>query len=168
MIVESAVDRIKSEFADQVLGTESSCEQIVISVKRDKIINILKLLRGEFEFDSLIDLCGLDCLNAGTPERFAVVYNLYSLRHKERIRIKAFIPEKDPTIDSASGLWLSVNWAEREAYDMYGIKFLGHPGLRRLLLPDDYGSYPLRKDYPVTGLGERNRFTRYYPNESRP
>ncbi len=167
MTIESATEKIKSVFSDQIVNVEVFGGQTFVNVKRDKIVDILKLLRDEFDFDCLMDLCGLDYLNQGLPERFAVAYNLYSFRHNIRFRVKAFIPESDPSIDSVVGLWMSADWAEREAYDMYGIKFKGHPQLRRILLPEDYGSFPLLKDYPVQGKGERNRFQRYYPNEPR-
>ena len=77
------------------------------------------------------------------------------------VAVKAWVPEEDPVIDSASGLWKSAPWAEREVFDMYGIEFEGHPDLKRLMLPDYYTGHPLRKDYPLTGAGERDNFPKY-------
>ena len=99
------------------------------------------------------------------PERFAVAYNLYSHGKKGSFRVKAFIPEDDPSIDSIHDLWSAANWAEREAYDFYGFQFNGHPNQIRILLPDNYVGYPLRKDYPLRGMGERDAFPRYVPDE---
>ena len=82
---------------------------------------------------------------------FIIVYNLYSLKHRHRIIIKALVSEDDPYIDSVVPVWKGANWHEREACDMYGILFNGHPDLRRILMPEDWEGYPLRKDYPLKG-----------------
>ena len=113
--------------------------------------------------DSLTDLTAVDYLNQGMPERFCVVYNLYSFKENVRTRVKAFVPEGDASIDSVSALWKSAPWAEREVWDLFGISFKGHPDLKRLLLPESYQGHPLRKDYPLTGKGERMDFPRYVP-----
>ncbi len=92
-----------------------------------------------------------------------MVYNLCSIGTGARARVKAFVPEGDPEIDSASALWKAAPWAEREVYDLYGIRFRNHPDLKRILMPDDYEGHPLRKDYPLQGRGERQNFPRYAP-----
>ena len=162
-IIKEVVERIKSTFADEVLSIEESAKQTAISVKPKKILRILKLLKedSELAFDYLQDVCGVDYLNQGMPERFAVVYNLYSFKNNAHIRVKTFVPEENPAIDSVSSLWASADWAEREVYDMYGIKFNNHPNLKRILLPDGYVGHPLRKDYPLQGRGERDNFPKY-------
>ena len=91
-------------------------------------------------------------------ERFAVVYHLYSMKHGHRLRVKAFIPETSAAIDSVAGIYPAADWAERETYDQYGIRFTGHPDLRRILNPDDFTGHPLRKDFPVEGIGYRDQF----------
>ena len=96
-------------------------------------------------FDSLMCLSGLD-LNAN-DEEFAVVYHIYSMRHRHSLVIKAMVPKTDPHLPSVSHIWKTADWHEREAYDLYGILFEGHNDLRRILLPDDWEGYPLRKDY---------------------
>ena len=98
-----------------------------------------------FAFDSLMCLSGLD-LNAN-DEAFAVVYHIYSMRHRHSIVIKAMVPKTNPHLPSVSHIWKTADWHEREAYDLYGIRFEGHNDLRRILLPDDWEGYPLRKDY---------------------
>lgn len=157
---KSVVEGLKQNFADQVISVHEHAGQPYVHVKREKIVDLLTWLRG-LGFDMLTDLCGVDYLNRGMPERFCVVYNLTSTRENVRFRVKAFVPEEDPTIASVSKLWDAAPWAEREAYDMFGIRFTGHPGLKRILLPETYGGHPLRKDYPLIGEGERQNFPRY-------
>ncbi|HLY72818.1 MAG TPA: NADH-quinone oxidoreductase subunit C [Planctomycetota bacterium] len=157
------IEAVKTKFADQVLGTGSHAGQPWVEVKRDRILDILRMLRDEGGYDMLSDLTAVDYLNQGMPERFAVVYNFYSVKDNVRARVKAWVPESDPTIDSASSLYRSAPWAEREVWDLMGIKFKGHPDLKRIQLPENYEGHPLRKDYPLTGHGERMNFPRYVP-----
>jgi len=100
-------------------------------------------------FDFLIDLCGVDYLPR--EPRFQVVYHLCSTRTRLRLRLKASLPGTDPKIASVFSVWKSADWMEREAFDMYGITFAGHPDLRRILLTPEWQGYPLRKDYPLRG-----------------
>jgi len=157
------IETVKAKFADQVLGVGSHANQAWIDVKRERIVDILKTIRDECGYDMLTDLTAVDYLNQGMPERFCVVYNLYSMKDNVRTRVKAWVPEADPIIDSASALWRSAPWAEREVWDLMGIKFKGHPDLKRIQLPENYEGHPLRKDYPLTGRGERMNFPRYVP-----
>lgn len=154
--VEQAVARIKERFFDQLLQVGDHAGQVHLQVKRDRILELLATLKEDFDY--LADLAGVDYLNVGMSERFCVVYNLYSFKHNSHLRVKAFIPEDDPTIDSVHTLWRAAPLAEREVYDQYGIVFKGHPHLKRLLNPDDYTGHPLRKDYPLRGMGERDNF----------
>ena len=155
------IETVKTQFADQVLGIYEHAGQKYVHVRRDRIFEILKTLRDACGFDMLTDLTCVDYLNQGMPERFSVVYNLYSVKENVRTRVKAFVPEGDPAIDSAASLWKSAPWAEREVWDLFGITFRGHPDLKRLVLPESYQGHPLRKDYPLTGRGERMSFPRY-------
>jgi NADH-quinone oxidoreductase subunit C len=126
--------------------------QVSVTVRRERIVEILRFLHDapELSFDYLEDLCGVDYLGKKEP-RFEVVYHLYSMEHRKRIRIKAEVPEDDCTIDSVVNIWEGADWHERECFDMFGIVFKGHPDLRRILMPEDWEGYPLRKDYPVEG-----------------
>lgn len=134
-------------------------------VKRESLLDALSVLRAQ-GYEYLADLTALDLLRwEGAPERFATVYHLYSFQANEWIRVKAYIPEEDLRVASATALWPAANWLEREVYDFYGIQFDGHPDLRRILLPDNFGSFPLRKDYPLQGRGERDRFPRVEPTD---
>ncbi len=152
---------VATRFPDQVLGDGAHAGQRWIEVRRDRIVDILLALRDEIPFEMLMDLTAVDWLDQGKPERFSVVYQLYSLTHNDYFRVKAWLPEADPSIATASGIWHSANWGEREVYDMYGFTFVGHPDLKRILLPESYPGFPLRKDYPLTGHGERYDFPKH-------
>ncbi len=144
-------EKVKSKFPDEVLDIIPFRDQVSITLKRDKIIDICRYLHDnpELSFNYLSDLCGTDYPHK--DPRFEVVYNLYSIKHRHGIRLKALIPEQDPSIDTVVSIWIGANWHEREACDMYGIVFKGHPDLRRILMPEDWEGYPLRKDYPLKG-----------------
>jgi len=157
------IETVKTKFADQVLGTGAHAGQPWVDVKRDRITDIVKMLRDEGGYDMLTDVTAVDYLNQGMPERYAVVYQFYSVKDNARARVKAWVPEADPIIDSVSSLYRSAPWAEREVWDLMGIKFKGHPDLKRIQLPENYEGHPLRKDYPLTGRGERMNFPRYVP-----
>ena len=140
--------KLKEKFGDAIVSTHSDFGDDTAVVKRERIVEICTFLRDdpELAFDFAMDLTGVDYL--GEEPRFEVVYHLYSLEKKHRVRIKARLPEEDPTIDSAVPVWVGIDWYEREAYDMYGIVFRGHPNLKRILMYDSFVGHPLRKDYP--------------------
>ncbi len=161
----AGAEALVSAFPDEILGTASFRGQTAVSVKPGRILDLLRFLKSPAGggYDYLVDVCGADYLGKDEPERFAVVYHLHSRTLNRWIRIRAFVPEDAPEIDSAHEIYLAAPWAEREAYDLYGIRFRGHPDLRRILMPDDYPGHPLRKDYPLKGRGERDHFPRYRP-----
>jgi len=105
-----------------------------------------------FSFDSLRDICGADY--ARPEERFEVVYNLYSISHNARIRLKVRVDEADPRVPTVTGVWPAANWYERETFDMFGILFDDHPDMRRIYMPPEFEHYPLRKDFPLMGIPE--------------
>ena len=110
-------------------------------------------------FDQLTDITCVDLLEYGNAtDRFEVVYLLLNIETSERLTLKTYLNEPDLTIPSATSVWFGADWLEREVYDMYGIIFAGHPNFKRLLLPQEFQSFPLRKDYPVKGRGERHNF----------
>ncbi|MCS7214827.1 MAG: NADH-quinone oxidoreductase subunit C [Thermodesulfovibrio sp.] len=143
-------EKIKERFPEELLWFVCFRDECSIVVKKEKIKEILSFLKNTpgLEFDYLIDLTAVDYLGFREP-RFDVVYHLMSIKHKHRIRIKAQVPEQDCYVDSVNSLWATANWFERECYDMFGIEFKGHPDLRRILMPEDWNGFPLRKDYPV-------------------
>ena len=126
---------------------------------RAVLFDLLKCLKEECGFDFLTDLAGIDYLNyPDAADRYAVVYALTNLATGERVFVKAFANDPDPELPSVVPLWKGADWMEREVYDMYGVTFAGHPDLRRILMPDEFTAYPLRKDYPLRGRGERHNF----------
>ncbi len=123
------------------------------------IYQALEFLKNERRFDFLVDITCVDYLHyRGAEDRFGLVYLLAHTETNERITIRTFLNEPDLTVPSAVPLWEGANWMEREVYDMFGITFAGHPDLRRILLPDEFTAFPLRKDYPLQGRGERHNF----------
>ena len=144
-----AVVKLKERFAESVLDCKEFRGEVTVTVKKEKILEVLKCLKEDLRYNFLTDVTAVDYL--GQDPRFMVVYNLYSIPNKDRIRIKAPVTENDCTIDSASVLWNSANWLERECFDLMGIKFTNHPNLVRIMMTDDWVGHPLRKDYPLQG-----------------
>jgi len=143
-----ALQKLVERFGDAIVSTHSDFGDDTALVRREKIVEICTFLRDDPDllFAFGMDLTGVDYL--GEVPRFEVVYHLYSLEKKHRVRIKARLHEEDPTIDSAVSVWPGIDWYEREAFDMYGIVFRGHPNLKRILLYEGFVGHPLRKDYP--------------------
>jgi NADH-quinone oxidoreductase subunit C len=142
-------------FPGQVVKSRLFRDEKTIWVKRDRIVDICFLLRNsdETRFNFVSDLTCVDLLKMQAPsdERFEVVYNLYSLATFKRLRLKAIVPESDPSIDTVEIVWPAANWLEREIYDLFGLTFNNHSDLRRIQMPDDWIGHPLRKDYPIGG-----------------
>ena len=144
-----------------VLERKAFRDELTLLVEREKIVAVLGKLK-ELRFNFLTDLSGVDYLGYPEPPRarFAVVYHLLAHSTGDRLRLKVPVDEKDAHVPSAIGIYRAALWQEREVFDMFGILFDGHPDLRRILTPEGFEAYPLRKDYPVQGRGERNRFPR--------
>jgi NADH-quinone oxidoreductase subunit C len=142
-------EKLKERFGAKILKTESAHGDESITVARDAAHEILRALRDEpdFSFDLLADLTAVDWPER-TP-RFDVVYQLGSVRQPRRLRVKIGVDASDPAVASAVEIWRAADWLERECFDMFGIRFTGHPDLRRILLYDSFEGHPLRKDYPV-------------------
>lgn len=157
---QQIIDLVSAQFGARLLASEVQHDQLTLSVNRDDHVELLRFLKEKSELacDFLMDLFGVDYLEMGGQERYAVIYNLYSLKHNHRLRLRAWVPENDLRLASVTPLWASANWAEREVYDMYGITFTGHPNMIRILCPDDFSGFPLRKDFPVQGIGYRENF----------
>ncbi len=142
-------DLAASEFRGQV--------RVVVSVGQlYAVLAELKRLRG---FDLLVDLTCVDYLNySDAKDRFGLVYLLANTATGERLTVRTFVNDPEPSVPSVVPLWEGANWLEREVWDLFGIRFAGHPDLRRIVLPDQFTAHPLRKDYPLQGLGERHNF----------
>jgi NADH-quinone oxidoreductase subunit C len=150
MNIPDAISILKARLGDAITETPVFRGESGVSLPRERIVEVCRLLKEEGRFDMLTDLSGVD--NADTVPRFEVHYLVYSFSDRCRLRLVVGIPEDDPVVDSVSGIWATANWHEREAYDMFGLRFSGHPDLRRILMWDGYPHHPLRKDFPVAGL----------------
>ncbi|MGD0872156.1 MAG: NADH-quinone oxidoreductase subunit C [Bryobacteraceae bacterium] len=143
---------IKERFGDRVGETSTYLGQNFIVAKPDAPVSLLEYLKIEANFDYLVDITAVDWPKR--PERFDVVYVVYSFARNERVRIKTHIPEGFK-LETAVGVHLTANWLEREVFDMFGIEFEGHPDLRRILMPEEWQGYPLRKDYGILQQDDR-------------
>lgn len=141
---EEIINKIKEKFADSIEKIELNVLQPFIVIKKEKLKEIAEFLYSEKElaFNYLMCLSGVDW-----RDYLEVVYHLYSFEHNHKIILKVKIEKNNPKVSSISSIWKTANWHEREAYDLFGIIFEGHPDLRRILLPEDWEGYPLRKDY---------------------
>jgi NADH-quinone oxidoreductase subunit C len=148
------LQRIESRFGVAVLDTHERLGDATALVERGSLFETLRFCRDEppLGFDVLMDLTAVDYLKYPGREdgpRFEVVYHLYSLPHNHRVRLKVRVDEDDPVVPSAVPLWPIANWLEREVWDMFGVRFAGHPDLRRLLMYEEFVGHALRKDYPI-------------------
>lgn len=146
--LNSIIETLKEEHPAAVEAVDQPYGDAVLTVKKERIHDILVSLK-KAGFDLLLDIAGVDALHLGRKERFEIVYNLYSLPQDLRLRLKVFVPADDMNLPTATDLWESANWAEREAYDMFGFNFEGHPNLARILCHREFVGHALRKDYPV-------------------
>ncbi|HUI29569.1 MAG TPA: NADH-quinone oxidoreductase subunit C [Candidatus Acidoferrales bacterium] len=177
---EEVESRLRSSLGDAIVSVDEFNEQVSIEIKRDRITDVCKILKEELGFNYLSDLCGADMLNyddasarkaylaiehehrphqVPNEERFLVVYQLTSLKDKsgdsdlgKRLRLKVKVDGDNPVCPSITSVFKSANWYEREAFDMFGIEFEGHPDMRRMYMPEEYEYYPLRKDFPLMGV----------------
>ncbi len=146
-------EHIAAALPEAVIDVEVVHDELMVRVQRNAIVRMLSFLRDDSNchFKCLMDVCGVDY--PGRGERFEVVYNLLSLRHNQRIRIKLATDEESP-VPSVTGVFNSAGWWEREAWDLYGIYFSDHPDLRRILTDYGFEGHPMRKDFPLTGFVE--------------
>lgn len=149
---DTIIQTLKSKFPASIEAENEFRGDLTVQVKRSDIVQVCRFLKDDpvLSFEMIIDLCGVDMYR---PEgRFEVIYNLYSLKNKKYVRLKVRVDEDDPVVDTVTGVWSGANWHERETYDMFGIKFTGHPDLRRMYMPEEYEYFPLRKDFPTMGV----------------
>ncbi|OQW93324.1 MAG: NADH-quinone oxidoreductase subunit C [Beggiatoa sp. IS2] len=188
---QNLLERLQAKFAEQLLDSKITCKEVTLEIAAIHVLQVCQTLRDEFGFEQLIDLCGVDYAEYGQADwqtqratdtgfsrgvskaahqdahkeipRFAVVYHLLSVQHNQRIRVRAFTDGEPPRIDSVIDIWNCANWFEREAFDLFGILFDGHPDLRRILTDYGFIGHPFRKDFPLTGNVEM----RYDPEKKR-
>ena len=148
----SFLDSLKNQFPHDILELKEYRGETTVIITKHSLLSICTLLKEQYEFSFLADLTAVDYLEVKSP-RYEMVYHLHRFgpdcEENVRIRIKTEVPENDLSIESLTALWSGADWLEREVYDMFGIEFTGHPDLRRILMPEDYGPYPLRKDFDV-------------------
>jgi NADH-quinone oxidoreductase subunit C len=155
----SVVASLKERLPDAVVVEETFRDNDRVVLKPELAYAALEFLKHSGGFDQLGDVTAVDYLNyPDATDRYAVVYVLTNTTTGDRLIAKVLVNDPDPTVKSVYPLWKGADWLEREVYDMFGIHFAGHPDLRRILLPDEFTSYPLRKDYPLRGHGERHNF----------
>jgi NADH-quinone oxidoreductase subunit C len=146
------LQKLASQFPKSIEASGKFRGDLSIQVRKNDLVRVCSFLQSdpELSFDMLIDLLGVDMYR---PEgRFEVVYNLYSLKNKYYVRLKVLVDEADPVVPTVTSLWSAANWLERETFDMIGVRFSGHPDLRRLYMPEEFEYYPLRKDFPLLGI----------------
>jgi NADH-quinone oxidoreductase subunit C len=169
MSAREAVDSLSDRFGEKILTKIEFHGETTLIIAANDLREIAKFCRGELSFDYLLDITSID--NFNEEPRFEVVYHLYSMPHTVHLRLKLKVPEETGAVDTVSDIWPTANWHEREAYDMMGIKFNGHPDLRRILMWDGYPFFPLRKDFPLQGLPSEMpdvAFTKVTPMEGGP
>ncbi len=190
--LDRVAENLEADFSQLGCVLERSAEEITLVVPREQLIAVSTRLRDDdpYRFEELIDVCGVDYVSYGRSEwqtdtapdtgfgrgvetlgqlelmeenRFAVVYHLLSITHNTRLRLRVFLDTAEPIVDSVVSVWESANWFEREAFDLYGLLFSGHPDLRRILTDYGFIGHPFRKDFPLIGQVEM----RYDPNLAR-
>jgi NADH-quinone oxidoreductase subunit C len=135
--------------SDAIVTGKLERGELTLEIAPGKITSICGFLKYDQKFVRISTVTAVD--RYPTEPRFEVVYHLHSIERNERVRLKCRLGGADPVIESVTGVWRGANWYEREVFDLFGIRFLGHPDPRRIMLPDDWEGHPLRKDYPVTG-----------------
>ncbi|MFQ5545522.1 MAG: NADH-quinone oxidoreductase subunit C [Acidiferrobacterales bacterium] len=151
----------KEKFGASIINIIEATSELTLEVKREDLREVCRILRDDpvFSFEQLIDLCGVDyqAYRAETPDgpragpRFAVITHLLSIKHNRRVRVRAFLNDEWPRVDSVVDVWAAANWFEREAFDLFGFVFEGHPDLRRILTDYGFIGHPFRKDFPLIG-----------------
>jgi NADH-quinone oxidoreductase subunit C len=144
--VAAAVDAFD---ADAITAGKFDRNELTLEIAPPKIVSVCGFLKYDQSFVRLSTVTGVDRYPA--EPRFEVVYHLHSIERNQRLRLKCRLSGADPVIESVTSVWRSANWYERETFDLFGIRFINHPDLRRIMMPDDWDGHPLRKDYPITG-----------------
>lgn len=164
---ENQVDHelLKRKLEGRFTEIVTEFKQTIIKTDRANVIECLRILKEdpELKYDMITDITAVDNMRRPDfdPEnRFTLIHIVYSLEYTKRVRLESAVPEGDPKAPTAREVFLGAKWIEREVFDMFGIEFENHGDMRRVLMPDYYEHFPLRKDYPLTGRGERDNFVR--------
>jgi len=169
-LTKNLLSNLKKSFGRKIIRSKYHLGEITIVIDPNNLHDVLKSLRDqkEFHFKQLVDLCSIDYIDYPSEQvdqrRFAVVYHLLSISNNQRLRVKSFIKDNDfPTIQTVIDLWPNADWYEREAFDLFGVMFIDHPDLRRILTDYGFIGHPFRKDFPMIGNVEM----RYDPSQKR-
>lgn len=146
----SKYPELSAKFSDSIIAVEEFRGDLSVQIRPEKIRDVVAFIKHQLQFEIMMDLFGMDYLKYTPehPERFAVVYIFYSLTLHVHLRVKVYLSETAPELDSIHDLYAAANWNEREAWDLFGVVFKGHPNLIRILCHNDFEGHPLRKDYP--------------------
>jgi NADH-quinone oxidoreductase subunit C len=147
---DQLLNRIREFLGEDLFEVTEKYTYPLLLIRRERLHETCRFLKEELHFIYLNDVFGTDRFTS--DERFEVIYHLLSLRHHLRIFLKVRVEEESPVLPTVTDLWKSANWNEREVYDMFGIRFDGHPDLRRIYLPEDFKYFPLRKEFPLLGV----------------
>ena len=147
---QEAIESLNKSFEGKLQNTTEFRGETTCTIQESDVRDIAKSCRDDFSFDYLLDITSID--NFGEEPRFEIVYHLYSMPYGAHLRLRLRVSEEVGALDTVSDIWPTADWHEREIYDMMGIKFNGHPDLRRILMWDGYPFFPLRKDFPLAGL----------------
>ena len=159
MTHEEIFAKLRERFGADGFTTSQFRDNRRVHVAPDRLYEVLTYLKQVCGFDMLAELSAADYLHyPDATDRYGVWYVLVNTATGVRLIVKTFVNDPEPRLPSCFPLWLGADWMEREVYDMYGVAFDGHPDLRRILLPDEFTAFPLRKDYPLRGRGERHNF----------
>jgi NADH-quinone oxidoreductase subunit C len=159
MTHDEILNRLRERFGADGFTTSVFRDNHRVIVSAERVYAVLEFLKQEYGFDLLAELGGADYLHyPDARDRYGVWYVLVNTATNVRLIVKTFANDPEPTLPSVFALWKGADWMEREVYDMYGVVFDGHPDLRRILMPDEFTAFPLRKDYPMRGRGERHNF----------
>jgi NADH-quinone oxidoreductase subunit C len=159
MTHDEILARLRQRFGPDAFTTSEFRDNRRVLVPAERLYPLMECLKEECGFDMLFELTAVDYLRyPNARERYGVVYGLLDTTTGLRLYVKTYVNDPNPTVASVFPLWKGADWLEREVYDMYGITSGGHPDLRRILMPEEYTSFPLRKDYPLRGRGERHNF----------
>lgn len=148
--VDDEIEALAAEFGEDIIEVVVYSEERSVRVSKERIADICRFLRERRGFNLFVDLGGADRFTE--EDRYEVIYNLVSIEKSKRIRLRVRVDEDDMTVPTVSDVYRAANWNEREAWDMFGLKFEGHPDLRRMYMPEDFEYHPLRKEFPVLGV----------------
>jgi NADH-quinone oxidoreductase subunit C len=156
---EEILTKLRERFGADGFTTSEFRDNRRVHVKPEPLFALLEFLKTQCGLDMLVDVSAADYLHyPHATDRYGVWYALLNTATGRRLIVKTFVNDPEPTLPSCFPLWKGADWMEREVYDMFGVVFEGHPDLRRILLPDEFTAFPLRKDYPLRGKGERHNF----------